>query len=168
MDLRFDVFPPLDIDGHRNFVKRGKLLGMLGNISAIHVMLNCGIYMIVRVISGVCYTGCIRNFPLIVAIAVLLMPLFLSVLMGCKWWVAVILEVISISSLFISHFLHFATPNVNSMLQSLILFIVYIIGLYSIHYSKACAFKQRENLMRLVSEEAIGEITDLLNVFTPI
>ena len=152
---------------HFNYVKNAVKLGKFGSLTAVITGIFKCLYIIYRIQSGICYTGCIDGIPLISLVATIYFPFHYSIIMCINWKTTVIIQFIVLVSLIISYYLKYKSLNgrIPDYLHIAGLWLLFTLSLYMIQYSRINSFKNREILMRFVSERQKEDLIELANIW---
>jgi hypothetical protein len=167
LDASITINPDDPSSVHLNYVKKAVQLGKLGSLTAIITGVFKCLYIIYRIKSGICYTGCIDGIPLISLVAGIYLPFHYSIIMCINWKTTLIIQLIMLVGLIISYYLKYKSLNgrIPDYLHTAGLWLLFTLSLYMIQYSRINSFKNREILMRFVSERQKEDLIELANIW---
>lgn len=144
---------------------------LIGNCANLLATLVIGLYLIWRTYTGYCYGGCIGNFPLFTAGSLFYVPVHLTLVTCCKYWVTIVMGCISVTTLIISLIL-FPSFNVNSIylgfapIMQLFFFTLVFFGTqYVVQNIRIVSFCQRELLTQIVYDDERKSLYDIIRLW---
>lgn len=167
-NLSYEVHTVDFDDSLRDYIHKSNFVVTIGAFFSICANLFLSLYLVAIVARGVCYSGCLENFPMATLFAVVYLPLHFSVFVGHQWFVTVINYSVSVLSCGIAYSYRFDTTNYGGMggiSHAAVLFALWFVILYVVQYLRVRGFRDRELLVALVSEGERETFNSLLSLF---
>ena len=167
LDASMTINPDNPSSIHSIYVEQAVKISKFGSLTATVTGVYYCLYVIYRIHSGICYAGCVDGLPLISLVGTIYIPFHYSVIMCINWTATLIMQIIILTSIIISYHLKYSTfpERISEYLHPISLWILFTISLYVIQYSRVNSFKNREILMRFVSERQKENLIETANIW---
>ena len=167
LDASITINPDNPSSIHSIYVEQAVKISKFGSLTAIFTSIYYCLYVIFRIESGICYAGCIDGLPLISLVGLIYLPFHYAIIMCTNWTATLIMQIIILITLITSYHLKYSSfpEKISDYLHPIVLWIFFTVSLYVIQYSRVNSFKNREILMRFVSERQKENLIEIANIW---